>query len=342
LLLGNSGATSTGSTASQSEAGVGSGRYTVRKKSTPKKPAVVDDSVDDSTDDPVVTNVPPPTKTTAPVSAPPASVSPAVEAAKTAQVPVAAPSDARVPTDIGDIDPRKNTLLELSVSSGVMYNNSTSNYSFRNYNDVAPLLGIDGRVWITPSFGLESSYLGTMSDNVIDSNDGHETVPAVQQWFDTGLRFRKFFGTSVLATELIFGIDYIEYDFKVPADANFRDRLESTGVAFKIDADLPTSRSTSWLLGFTVRPRISHSESPTAAGFSSGGNVDANAIGASVGQRYRFDTTNAFFWKFDYSIEKDNFSGTSTRIDPNTGYAPSGVSVSNSFMTLQLGYTWGD
>ena len=239
-------------------------------------------------------------------------------------------------------DDRRLTRLELAIAPGYLYNVSDSSYSFRSYTTSAPTISLDAKVWLSPTFAVHTNYLGTVSGNVSDSWTDARNVSATQQWYTVGIRSRKFFGYTRIAPTLEFGLDYYEYEFRVPADAKTRERLGSNGGQISLEAEIPNSPYRSYTLGFSFMPKLAHKEQATAVDFQSGGSVDANAIGVSVGSKIRFDRSNAMFWKFSYTVEKDVFGGDATLADPLRGVAPSGVSVTNSFSLVQLGYTWGD
>lgn len=319
--------------------GLEAGRYTVRPKDSTSKTPRTQQSTNESKEQKLEGG-----EAKNPPSNPSASPTPSPDAAAAAAAAVATPTPAPVPSVNDPIvrDDRRLTMLELAIAPGYLYNVSDSSYSFRNYNASAPTLSLDAKVWLTPEFAAHTSYLGTVSGNVNDSSNGSRNVAATQQWYWVGIRSRKFFGTTRLAPTLEFGLDYYEYEFRVPSDALTRERLKSTGVQLSLETDVPSSPYRSYTLGFTFAPKLQHKETATSVDFQSGGSVDANGLGVSVGSKVRFDRSNAMFWKLTYMVEKDVFGGTATLVDPLTGTAPSGVSVTNTFSLIQLGYTWGD
>jgi hypothetical protein len=238
--------------------------------------------------------------------------------------------------------PRRLSILQLGIDSGYMYNSSQSNFAYRNYSTSSPLLGVDAKVWISNGFALQTSYQTTLSGSVSDAENAGRNVSASQEWYTVGLRTRKFFGTDNRAPSLLFGLDYNEYDFDVPGDAQFRTKLQTSGVQLNLETDIPVSDFRSWTLGFSIAPKQSHTESPTTLHVSSGGNVDANTVSLSIGGRLGLDHSNGMFWKLSETIEKDLFSGQASAVDPVTGSKPTGVTVTNSWTMLQFGYTWGD
>jgi hypothetical protein len=171
---------------------------------------------------------------------------------------------------------------------------------------------------------------------------GARNVPASQQWLTAGVRSRKFFGASALSPLLLFGADYYEYQFKVPSDSVYRATLKSVGILLSVEAELPVNLKRSWTVGFSIGPKLQHSEIANATDFRSGSNVDSNMIGASLGGRFQFERQDAIFWKLTHRVEKNLFSGDASIADPATSGTPSGVSVTNSFTFFELGYSWGN
>lgn len=239
-------------------------------------------------------------------------------------------------------DDRRLSMLELSIAPGYLYNASSSGYSYRNYNTASPTLALDARVWMNRSTAIHTSYLGTLGGSVSDSFSGSRSVSVPQQWFELGFRSRKYFGLTRLSPSLVFGIDWQEYQFRAPADSQTRAKISSSGALFSLEAEVPHSPYRSWTLGFVFSPKLQHKEAATAVEFQSGGGVDANSVGISLGGKLRFDRSNAMFWKLTHTIEKDVFSGDASQPDVLTGVVPSGVTITNSFTLIQLGYTWGD
>jgi hypothetical protein len=323
-----------GSTPADHDRGLEAGRYTVRPKENSKESSIkrVQQSATTETKTETKVEVTETSKTVSPTPSP----TPALTA------PVLNPQPENVVQVLDVKDDRRLTMLELAIAPGYLYNVSDSSYSFRSYNASAPTISIDAKVWLTPTFAAHTSYLGTVSGNVNDSSSGTRNVAATQQWNTVGVRSRKFFGSTRLAPTLEFGLDYYEYEFRVPSDAQTRERLKSTGVQLSLESEIPTSPYRSYTLGFSFVPKLQHKETATSVDFQSGGSVDANGVGLSIGSKVRFDRSNAMFWKLTYSVEKDVFGGDASLADPLTGVAPSGVSVTNTFSLIQLGYTWGD
>jgi hypothetical protein len=237
---------------------------------------------------------------------------------------------------------RRNNLLDLSIAPGYLYNSSDSSYSFRKYSSGAPTIGAEAGVWFHPGFGINGSYLTSLSGNVNDSADRSKAVPAEQQWFTAGIRAREFFYSSSHSPLLTFGADYYESHFRVPKSAEVRERLTSSGVKLSLEGELPSSQAHAWTVSFGIMPKLFHREESTAVAFKSGGRPDANAVSFGLGSRWQFDRSNALFWKLSFVLEKDLFTGDASLVDPLTNKTPAGVSVTNTSTMFQLGYSWGN
>lgn len=264
--------------------------------------------------------------------------------AKPESTPAPAPTSASQPVVRSNprIPYRQLTMLDLSVAPGYMYNDSTSSFTFRNYSLNSPVLSIDANVWFVPSFGLHAGFMGTSNAHVTDSLDHQRSVSVTEQWFLVGLRSRKFFGLTDLAPSLTFGIDYQEFQTRVPSDSLLRAKLSTTGPVLSMEAEIPSSATTSWILGATYAPKLKHKETSNDTDFRTGTGPGASSFGVSVGTRYRFDQTHSVFWKLSQSVEKNVFDGDTSIADPASGQIQHGVSVTNTMTLFQLGYTWAD
>jgi hypothetical protein len=323
------------------ESGLESGRYQVRQKKEVANPSRRSQAVEESTDpqmavpsEPLTYSVPsaPPAASTA---APRVQVKPSPESKpeeRVAMVPAAAPLN----------DRRRDPLLEIHLAPGYVYTNSDSSYTFRRYTTAAPTASASAVVWLQPSFGLQASYMTTLGGNVGDSPNNTHDIAATQEWMTLGIRTKKNFGSTLMSPLMTFGLDYSNYEFKVPEKAFTRNRLASRGVKLSLDAELPSSEGHAWTLGFSFLPKLAHSEGRTDAKFETGAGVEANALGVSVGGKIRFQQSDAMFWKLIYTLEKAQYTGSATVADPLLGVQPSGVSVTNTSTFLQFGYTWSN
>ncbi len=241
-----------------------------------------------------------------------------------------------------NVDDRRLNILEISFAPAFVYNDSRSTYLFRDFVTGGPGFNAEARVWLSPFFGVHTSYTSTLAGHVGNSVDGSMNVTAVHQWLQLGLRGRKYLSAGRMSPSLTFGADYYEYQMRIPQDAEFRASLKTTGVVLNLESEWPDSARFSWLLGMSVLPKAQHKEGPSSIELRSGGNVETNGIGLSAGGRLHFNRASSLYFKASQFVEKNMFSGQATPVDPSIGVAPSGVPVLNSFTILQLGYTWGN
>ena len=236
----------------------------------------------------------------------------------------------------------QNNLLDISFSAGYLYNDSSSTYSFRKYSTAAPAVIGDAHIWLSPEFGVGGSYLTTLSGSLPDGSHPSRVVPTTQQTFTLGIRYRDYFTHDLTYPYLIWGADYYQYHLSVPQDAQSRADLYSTGAKFSILGVFPGRRSYAWNLGFGLLPKMYHHEGSNSAGFRSGGHADANSVEILIGGRWQLSPSSSMFWRVTYQIEKDVFTGQASIPDPSSHTTPTGVSVTNSSVFLQMGYGWGN
>ncbi len=333
---------------------IDTGRYTVRPKAEPRVTPVKKHSIKETpkeaskemtketseeTRDPVTVVVPNSQDSESSGAAIPAAQQIVVRCEEPS-LPTATPSNPSA--SVAGETARRINVLDLSFAPGFLYNSSESSYAFRNYASSAPTLHVEANVWLSPTFSLHGAYTSTLSGHVNDSANGSRNVSATQEWFLAGIRTRKFFGSEKYTAALIFGVDYYDYQFRVPADAATRGGLHTSGVQLMLEAEIPANRTRSWIIGVTLAPKLKHTESATTVDFKSGGSVDANAVGLVIGSRIQLERNDSIFWRASHTVEKDLFSGAANVADPHTGTTPTGVAVLNSFTMLQIGYTWGN
>lgn len=333
------------------ESGIDSGRYTVRpgrsetvRQERPvRRPAPEVQSIEQTQEIRQEIRIESPAQAAAPVADP----TPVPTAADTT-VPdsfFVGPLPQQIPSQTVSQpapDDRKSTMIELSIAPGYLYNDSSSKFTNRNYSLNSPAFAVDAGVWLAPSFGLRAGFLGTSNAHVSDSLANQRSVSVTEQWFKAGIRTRKFFGSTSLAPILTFGIDYQDYQVRVPSDSQMRAKLTSTGPSFTLESEIPSSQLTSWTLGVAFSPKLKHKEVSNDVDFSSGTSPSASLFAVSIGSKYRFDRSHTMFWKLSQSVEKNVFNGDSSVPDLESGIVQHGVSVTNTTTLFLLGYTWSD
>jgi hypothetical protein len=235
-------------------------------------------------------------------------------------------------------DPRAN-ILDISLAPAYYYNDSSSEYSFRRYNSNGPGFGLGMNLWLTPFFGLQSKFFTSVSSS--QRSGGLNSVPTELQTFAAGMRFRKHFGYSRKAAHLSWGLDYQDDTNKISRVSETTIGRKSSGLNLALEAVVPNSATYAHTVTIEVRPRLKHSELSTGVDARSGSRNETNALGLSLGGLWTLDRRNQLFWRGQYSVERNLFSGEATRMDPHNDETPDGVSVTNTMMIFQLGFRWG-
>lgn len=238
-------------------------------------------------------------------------------------------------------DHRRNN-VEISFAPTFVTNESSSNYSYRNYRSVFSAAMVGANVWLTPAMGLGGDFLFSLgADTSADSTTGVRS-PVRQEMFDVALKFRQFFGFSPVSNSVEFNVIYSDYKFNVDSDDVRRSRLATTGLGLKTVLRVPSGPALAWTMGGSFFPRLHHTESAAGADLSSGANTDNVRIGLLLGAEVQLSRESQLFWEASASSERNLFNGTAAAIDPNTTLAPKNVSVTNSFYRLSFGYRWGN
>lgn len=237
-------------------------------------------------------------------------------------------------------DDIRNNRLEIEVAPTAVYNDSSSNYSFREYQSYFNALKVRANVWLTPLIGVSGQVLFSLAADV-DSAIDSSRVGTKYEFMDVGFNFRKFFGMSRKSNSLEFSILYNEHKMTPASDNMSRAKLSSNGFGVGLKARLPTSLTYSWVLGGSFFPRLQHDEGETGISINSGSMEESARIGVDLGGEWKFDRESQMVWNLGISSERNVFDGAATLPDPSTGTTPSNVSVTNSLYMFSLGYRWG-
>lgn len=234
-------------------------------------------------------------------------------------------------------DPRQNVVM-ISFAPAYYYNDSDSHFSYRRYNSNGPGLGLGMNVWMTPFFGIQSKYFASVSGS---QRSGDSMASTDLQSFEAGLRFRRHFGYSRKAAQLIWGIDYHDSQNKISKSSSDSFGRKSSGLSLALDVELPRSVTYSTTMGLEIRPRLQHKELNAGVEGESGTKNETNAVSFSLGGHWILDRQNQVFWKSYYSVERNLFEGSASLPDAATGNTPDGVSVTNSMLMFYFGFRWG-
>jgi hypothetical protein len=238
-------------------------------------------------------------------------------------------------------DDIRNNRLEIEVSPVAVYNESKSNYSFREYQSFYDALRFKANIWLTPLIGVSGKFMFSMAADLDAMDSDKSRVSARYEFLDVGLNFRKYFGNSRKSNSLEFSILYSDNKMHPPTDAENRMRISTSGLGLGLKARLPSSIEYAWVIGGSFFPRLQHSESSTSTGVNSGSVEENSRLGLELGGEWRLSRSSQLLWGLEASAERNMFDGPASQPDPSTGSTPKNVGVTNSFYMFSLGYRWG-
>jgi len=240
-----------------------------------------------------------------------------------------------------DSDPRQNK-IEISFAPSYVTNESSSNFSYRNFRSVFSGMNLGANVWLTPAIGVGGNFLFSLGgDTSGDALTGTRS-PARYEFLDMALKFRQFFGFTQSSKSVEFDVLYSDYKFSVPADDMFRAKTKTSGLGVKMTLKLPSSSDIAWLIGGSFYPRLQHTEAKTGVDIKSGDNTENVRVGLHAGSEVKLSRQAQIFYEASVLSEKNLFEGSAKLADPATGLTPKNVSVTNSFYMFTLGYRWGN
>lgn len=235
----------------------------------------------------------------------------------------------------------RNNKLEIEFAPVAIYNDSSSNYSFRNYNSYFNAVKLKANLWFTPLIGVGGKFMFSMGADLDANNGSGSRETAKYEFVDLGINFRKFFGTSRKSNSLEFSILYTDDKVKMSSDATGRVNIKSSGLGLGLKARFPTSANYAWTVGGSFFPRLQHRESEAGAAISSGASEENTRMNYDVGGEWIFSRESQVIWSLGVTTERNLFDGAALAPDPSTGSTPSNVSVTNSLYMFSLGYRWG-
>lgn len=237
-------------------------------------------------------------------------------------------------------DPRLN-LLEIEGRAGFSSVDSSSNYSFRDYQSSFATMELKSNVWLVPGFGLTGSIRFSMGGSVRGDAATNSMDRVRDEEMTVGFLFRRHFGLSRLSPSLEFGVLYLDHSFNVSTDSLSRPRWNSGGLGFGLESRIPTSSEHAWVLGGRMFPRLKHSESKTSISVESGAPGENIRLDLNAGGELSFGRGHQFLYGVEVGAERDQFDGPATAVDPKTGTTPSNVTVTNALVNFSFGYRWG-
>lgn len=241
---------------------------------------------------------------------------------------------------INEDDIRHNR-AELDILPIVAYNDSQSNYSFRDYQSYFNGLQFKANVWFTPLIGVTGKIMFSLAADVDSMAADKSRIPAKYEMVDLGINFRRFFGVTPKSNSLEFSLIFSENKMITPSNNVDRVRLKSQGFGVGLKTRMPSSSNYAWVFGGSFFPRLQHTESETGINLESGASGENIRIGLDLGGEWKFTRESQMVWNLGMSAERNIFTGVSNIPDPSTGLTPSNVGVTNSMYIFSLGYRWG-
>jgi hypothetical protein len=229
--------------------------------------------------------------------------------------------------------------VELQINMGLHYQDSKSNYYFRNYTSYAPSYGLYGRFWPSPLIGFSVGTATTLGGDVSANNKN--VTPAKHETNNLALEFRQFYGVSRKSPSIEYGFDFFDYKFEVSTLNTVRNIQKTSGVGVHAYARYPSSPNFSWVFGGKFFPRVNHAESPAAIEIYSGDGPSSSRISMSLGGEFKLTRQNQVIVDMTLTQDKHQYTGNANVTDPETAATPSGVSVIQSNVFFNLGYRWG-
>ncbi|MGZ3742778.1 MAG: hypothetical protein ACXWRA_02870 [Pseudobdellovibrionaceae bacterium] len=238
-------------------------------------------------------------------------------------------------------DPRQNK-VEISFASSFVSNESSSNYSYRDYRSVFAGVNMGANVWLTPAMGMGGNFLFSLGADTSGDAVTHTPSPARYELLDMAVKFRQFYGFSQTSKSVEFDLIYSDFKFNVSTDDIFRAKLKSSGLGLKMVLRMPSSPDVAWLMGGSFYPRFQHMESKAGADINSGNNIENVRLGIQLGSEVKLSKSAQIFYEASVMWEKNAFEGSAKLTDPRTNTIPSNVNVNDAFYMFSLGYRWGN
>ncbi|NCN41332.1 hypothetical protein GW916_08795, partial [bacterium] len=230
--------------------------------------------------------------------------------------------------------------VEISLSPTYFYYNSSSSYSVRNLSSSAPGYSVGLNLWISPYFGIEGKAQASMGSSVASLTDNSVSSLTLSH-NRIGLSFRNIDLDNQLSPQTTWMISYVDNSATTSGSTGGRVSTQSSGFQVAFEAQLPSSPNYSHLIGVSIDPKLTHKESSGVQNYESGQSNVSTAISANIGGRIKFDRKNQVFWLVEHRFEKNLFKGAATRVDPENGTLPDGLSVNQSLTLFSIGYRWG-
>lgn len=223
---------------------------------------------------------------------------------------------------------------------GWMNQRARSNFGPRDLLVNAPLLQIQGDLWLTTGIGFSGSY-GAVVGADVDSVVGNSRYRARQDWAQIALQLRQFSSTQESAPYWISRLIFSDYRWRGASEDPHRPSWRTSGFGIDFTGHLPRPGLYTHSLGVSFFPSMGHTEDRSGTQLSSGADPQASRIGIAIGGDYSLSDSYKFLWRLRMENERNSFSGSSSGADPATGSIPSGSAVSTTWTIFSVGVSWG-
>jgi hypothetical protein len=238
-------------------------------------------------------------------------------------------------------DSRQNK-IEISFAPSYITNDSSSNFSYRDYRSVFSGVNLGANVWLTPAIGVGGNFFFSLGADTSGDAVTNTRSPAHYEFLDVAMKFRQFFGFTQTSKSVEFDVVYSDYKFHVNADDVYRAKLKTSGLGLKMTLRMPSSPDVAWLMGGSFYPRLQHTESKAGTDIGSGNNIENVRIGIQLGSEIKLSRDSQIFYEASVLSEKNLFEGDTKVVDPANGSTPTNVSVTDTFYIFSIGYRWGN
>lgn len=227
------------------------------------------------------------------------------------------------------IEGRSESLLEVSLGTGYLYENSSSSYSFRKFSLAAPIYFVDAKAWLSSEFGIGGSTYSTMGATL---SDGTRDLAVTRSELAAGVFYRRIFSDS---RHYELGVEFQDQQLRVPTDSVARVKMKTSGVRLSMSGQWQD-----WGLGLSLAPKQAHEETADS-GTRSGASVDSYRVGFQLERRWKFNSSSSMHIRLRHDVDQISFGGSATSPDQVTGTTPDGVGVTVGTTLIQFGFDWG-
>lgn len=296
------------------------------------------------------------------------------DSANNAKVETAGPSDihdrtlvramdlhAKDNADKPKLDSRKKQ-LSVDISSFWMNNESKSGYSPRAYISNTLGYSIKPKMKLDSGFSTSIALASTIGASVDQIGNKGSTSAIRQDWTTIGFQYSReridsrdrgdgregvenFADLNTASVNSLSAVSiegelvWSEYKFNILSDDLVRTKHKTSGFGLGFRAKIPSNEQYSWVIEGLVFPSLTHTETGS---YASGGSPESTRLDFAIGGEVSTNKHSQVFYELKTIVERNRFSSTVYRADPETGLSPSGVVVQNSFYLFSLGYRWGE